>query len=77
MTRSGRSLWRHSDFMRLWSAETISQLGTQVTMLALPLTAILALHASPFEVGALSSVESIPVSMSVGAIVAADFATAR
>jgi MFS family permease len=55
-----RSLWRHRDFMRLWSAETISQLGTQVTMLALPLTAILVLHASPFEVGALSSVEFAP-----------------
>ena len=60
MTRSGRSLWRHGDFMRLWSAETISQLGTQVTMLAMPLTAILALHASAFEVGALSSVEFAP-----------------
>jgi MFS family permease len=55
-----RSLWRHRDFMRLWSAETISQLGTQVTMLALPLTAILVLHASPFEVGALSSIEFAP-----------------
>jgi MFS family permease len=55
-----RSLWRHRDFMRLWSAETISQLGTQVTMLALPLTAIIILHASPFEVGALSSAEFAP-----------------
>ena len=60
MSRRGASLWRHRDFMRLWSAETISQLGTQVTMLALPLTAILVLSASPFEVGALSSVEFAP-----------------
>jgi MFS family permease len=60
VSRPGSSLWRHRDFMRLWSAETISQLGTQVTMLALPLTAILILSASPFEVGALSSAEFAP-----------------
>jgi hypothetical protein len=28
----GRSLWRHGDFMKLWTAETISQLGSQVTV---------------------------------------------
>jgi hypothetical protein len=27
-----RSLWRHGDFMKLWTAETISQLGSQVTV---------------------------------------------
>jgi MFS family permease len=57
---AGASLWRHADFMRLWSAETISQLGTQVTLLGLPLTAVLILHATPFEVGALTSVEYAP-----------------
>ncbi len=54
------SLWRHADFMKLWTAETVSQLGTQVTLLALPLTAILILKASPFEVGLLSSLEFLP-----------------
>ena len=47
--------------MRLWAAETISQVGTQVTLLALPLTAILTLDATAFEVGALSSIEYAPV----------------
>jgi MFS family permease len=56
----GNSLWRHADFMRLWSAETISQLGTQVTLLALPLTAILVLDATPFEVGVLTALEVAP-----------------
>jgi MFS family permease len=56
----GTSLWRHRDFMRLWSAETISQLGSQVTLLALPLAAILTLDATAFEVGALSSIEYAP-----------------
>jgi MFS family permease len=58
--RGRRSLWRHPDFMKLWTAETISQLGTQVTLLALPLTAILILKASPFQVGLLGTMEFLP-----------------
>jgi len=54
------SLWRNRDFMRLWSAQTISQFGSQVTMLALPLTAILVLDASAFQVAALTTVEWLP-----------------
>ena len=60
MAERGTSLWRHRDFMHLWSAETISQLGSQVTLLALPLAAILTLNATAFEVGALSSIEFLP-----------------
>ena len=52
-------LWRHPDFLKLWSAETISQLGSQVTLLALPLAAILVLDASTFEV---ACVGLLPVS---------------
>jgi MFS family permease len=53
-------LWRHSDFLKLWSAETVSQFGTQFTTLALPLTAVIALHASVFEVAALNVVAFLP-----------------
>jgi MFS family permease len=53
-------LWRHPDFLKLWSAETISQFGTQVSQLALPLAAIDVLHASAFEVAALATVEFLP-----------------
>ena len=53
-------LWRHPDFIRLWSAETVSQFGTQFTLLALPLVAIDALHVSAFEVAALTTVEFLP-----------------
>ena len=53
-------LWRHSDFLKLWSAETISQFGTQVSGLALPLVAIIVLDASAFEVAALGTVEFAP-----------------
>ncbi len=60
MALGERSLWRHRDFMKLWTGETISQLGTQVTLLALPLTAILILKANAFEVGLLGTVEFLP-----------------
>ncbi len=55
-----RSLFRRRDFMRLWSAESVSQLGSQVSMLALPLVAISVLHATTLEVGALTAVEFSP-----------------
>lgn len=47
------SLWRHGNFLRLWTAQTVSLFGTQVTILALPTVAILLLHASPVEIGVL------------------------
>jgi MFS family permease len=53
-------LWRHQDFLKLWSAETISQFGTAITGLALPLVAIIVLHASAFEVAALGTIEFAP-----------------
>src|SRR5918994_5461657 len=53
-------LWRHADFLKLWSAETISQFGTQVSQLALRLFAIGVLDASPFAVAALGTVEFLP-----------------
>ena len=53
-------LWRHRDFLKLWSAETISQVGSQVSLLALPLVAILVLDASAFQVAALTTVEFLP-----------------
>lgn len=53
-------LWRHPNFVRLWTAAGISAAGTQVTLLALPLTAILALHASAFEVATLATAATIP-----------------
>lgn len=53
-------LWRHPDFLRLWSAQTVSQFGSQVSQLALPLAAILVLDSSAFEVALLGTVEFLP-----------------
>jgi MFS family permease len=53
-------LWRHSDFLKLWSAETVSQVGSQVTGLALPFVAIVTLDVSAFEVALLGVIEFAP-----------------
>jgi MFS family permease len=52
-------LWHHRDFRRLWIGETVSQLGTTVSQLALPLVAILAVRASTFEVGLLGAFQTV------------------
>jgi MFS family permease len=54
------SLWRHADFLKLLSAQTVSLLGSQVSMLALPLTAILLLRATPLQVGLLGAAQYLP-----------------
>jgi MFS family permease len=54
------SLWRHRDFMRLWAGETVSVFGSQVTELALPLAAVLTLHATAFQMGLLSAAGMAP-----------------
>ena len=53
-------LLRQPDFRRLWLAQSVSQVGTQITLLALPLVAILVLGASPLEVGVLGALEFLP-----------------
>ena len=53
----GGRLWRHPDFLKLWAGDTVSQFGSQVTLLAVPTVAILVLHAGPFQVGLLSALE--------------------
>lgn len=63
MRTAPESLFRHHDFLKLWSAQTVSQLGTQVTSFALPMVAILWLHASAFQVGALATVQLLPFAL--------------
>jgi MFS family permease len=58
--RTPPSVTRNPDFMRLWAAETISQFGTQISLLALPLIATVLLAATPFEVALLGTIEFLP-----------------
>lgn len=53
-------LWRNPDFLYLWTGQSISLLGSQVTALALPLTAVLVLNATPLEMGILGAVQYAP-----------------
>jgi MFS family permease len=48
------------NFGRFWAAQAASALGSQITLLALPLTAIGVLDAGPLEVGVLTAVSAIP-----------------
>lgn len=54
------SLWRNRDFLNLWSAETVAQLGHQLGLVAIPLIAALTLHASPLEMGVLAAAGQLP-----------------
>ena len=54
------SLWHHGDFLKLWTGESISLLGSQITFLALPLTAVTILEATALEMGVLGAVEFAP-----------------
>ena len=56
-------LWRNADFVRLWTSLTITHFGGQITFLALPLTAALLLNATPFEMGVLTALESVPFAL--------------
>jgi MFS family permease len=48
-------LWRHPDFLRLWTGQTVSVFGSLTTRLALPFTAILYLDARPYQVALLTT----------------------
>lgn len=53
-------LWRDPDFLRFWAAQSLSLLGIQFGRIALPLVAILVLHATAAEVGLLLAIAGSP-----------------
>jgi len=53
-------LLRDATYRRLWLSILVSSLGGQVTMLALPLTAAVLLHATPTQMGLLTAMEIAP-----------------
>jgi MFS family permease len=65
-------LWRHRDFMLLWSGQTVSEMGSAVTQLALPLTAVVILKASTLDVGLLTAAATLAfalIALPAGALV--------
>src|SRR5262252_6718901 len=53
-------LTRHGGFLRFWAASAISDVGSQISALALPLIAALTLGATPWQMGVLSAAGSAP-----------------
>jgi MFS family permease len=55
-----RSLLRGRDFRLLWSAYSVSTIGSEVTVLAIPLAAAVLLGASPLQMGLLAAAGTAP-----------------
>ncbi len=53
-------LWRHADFMRLWSAQMFSAFGSRITRTALPIIAVATLDQPEWVVGALMVLQLAP-----------------
>ena len=60
MRRPSGALWKHPDFLKMWTGQTISQFGSSISQLALPIIAVRLLLASAFAVAALGTVEFLP-----------------
>lgn len=58
-----RGLTRDPEFLKLWVGETISDFGDQITLLAIPLTAVIVLKASAFEMGLLAAAAAAPTAL--------------
>ncbi len=54
------ALWHNRNFRRLWGGQTVSELGSQISTLALLFVAIDELHASAFAVGVLTTTATLP-----------------
>jgi MFS family permease len=60
LQRPSGGLWAHRDFIRLWTGQSISEFGSQVSQLAIPWIAALGLHASPLEFSVLGMLGFLP-----------------
>jgi MFS family permease len=61
MVRTKQSLWRDQRFMKLWTGQTISEMGSTVTREAIPFVALLVLGATPVQMGFLAATFTAPV----------------
>src|SRR6204780_1438904 len=56
-------LLRDPTYRRLWTSILISSFGGQVTLLAIPLTAAVLMHAAPTQMGLLTAMEILPFAL--------------
>jgi MFS family permease len=50
-----RSLWHDRNFLTLWTGQTLSEFGAQISMLGIPVLAVVLLEATAFQVGVLDA----------------------
>lgn len=70
--RGDSSLWRNRAFVRVWSADAASVVGSEITAVAVPLIAAIYLNAGPLAIGVLSAAQYAPylvVPLLAGALV--------
>jgi hypothetical protein len=53
-------MWRNREFLKLWSGQAISWTGSAITTVAMPLVAVVTLHASAVEMGVLAALNVLP-----------------
>ncbi|MBS0471926.1 MAG: MFS transporter [Proteobacteria bacterium] len=54
------ALWRHSGFMRLWAAQTVSSFGARIAREGFGIAAILTIDAQPAQLGILAALTLAP-----------------
>ncbi len=60
MSRAFGGVLRERRYRNLWTGQTISMFGSQITIIALPLAATLTLHASAWQMGLLRAASTLP-----------------
>jgi MFS family permease len=56
-----QGLWREPDFLKLWAGQSVSQVGSWITLVGLPLMAAKLLNASPLQMGVLSGASAAAI----------------
>lgn len=54
------SLWRHRDFRLYWSGQAIDVMGSSLSSVAIPLVAVVTLHASAWQAAVLAAAQKTP-----------------
>jgi MFS family permease len=60
LRRPTGGLWGHADFIKLWTGQSISEVGSQISQLAIPWLAAVGLHASPLQFSLLGVLAFLP-----------------
>ncbi|QEU96919.1 hypothetical protein [Streptomyces kanamyceticus] len=60
MTPTESSLWRHRDFRLYWTDQASDVLGSSLSTVAIPLVAVVSLHATVWEAAVLAAVQKTP-----------------